>query len=119
MLSGVAASAKRRSDAGPVVVSWVRSDRMQAIRTRNGSPSRSAMTASAVGFHVGACGGARGSRGRSPRRVHDRLAKASRVRALARCGLYRPVLGRSILTPSGLSAILLVVISVALAAPRR
>ncbi len=54
MLSGVAASAKRRSDAGPVVVSWVRSDRMQAIRTRNGSPSRVAMTASAVGFHVGA-----------------------------------------------------------------
>ena len=53
MSAGVAATANSRSEAGPVVVSWVRSDRMQAIRTRNGSRSRSATTASAVGFQCG------------------------------------------------------------------
>src|SRR4029453_2382116 len=75
--SGVSATAKSRAAAGPVVVSWVRSDRMQAISTRNGSPA-SANSASAVGFQ--ACrvrrsrritsamstgsGGRRGARGR-------------------------------------------------------
>ena len=54
MVSGVAATANSRSDAGPVVVSWVRSERMQAIRTRNGSRARSATIASAVGFQRGA-----------------------------------------------------------------
>ena len=54
MASGAAATANKRSDAGPVVVSWVRSERMQAIRTRNGSRSRSASAASAVGFQRGA-----------------------------------------------------------------
>jgi hypothetical protein len=54
MAAGVAAAAKRRSAAGPVVVSCVRSERMQAIKTRKGSRSRSAMTARAVGFHRGA-----------------------------------------------------------------
>ena len=39
--------------AGPVVVSWVRSDRMQATSTRNGSRSCSAMSASAVRFQRG------------------------------------------------------------------
>src|SRR5881397_2070128 len=53
MASGVSAAAKSRSEAGPVVVSWVLSDRMHAIRTRKGSRLRSAMTASAVGFHRG------------------------------------------------------------------
>src|SRR5438128_2396483 len=37
MASGVSATAKSRSEAGPVVVSWVRSDRMHAMRTRKGS----------------------------------------------------------------------------------
>jgi len=50
----VSASAKRRSDARAVVASWVRSERMQAMRTRNGSRVLSAIAASAVGFHVGA-----------------------------------------------------------------
>src|SRR5262245_60607331 len=34
--AGVSATANRRAAAGPVVVSCVRSDRMQATRTRNG-----------------------------------------------------------------------------------
>ncbi|OLD75615.1 MAG: hypothetical protein AUG87_12395 [Candidatus Rokubacteria bacterium 13_1_20CM_4_70_14] len=54
MASGVSATAKSRSEAGPVVVSWVRSDRMHAMRTRKGSRLRSAMSARAVGFHRGA-----------------------------------------------------------------
>src|SRR5262245_45386450 len=70
IVSGVAASAKRRSDAGPVVVSWVRSDRMQAIKTRKGSRSRSATTASAVGFQRGAL--------RRSRRITASIATARR-----------------------------------------
>ena len=53
MSAGVAATAKRRAAAGPVVVSCVRSDRMQAMRTRKGSPVVSASSASAVGFQAG------------------------------------------------------------------
>src|SRR5678816_2991390 len=49
--SGVSATAKSRAAAGPVVVSWVRSDRMQAMSTRNGSPA-SANSANAVGFQA-------------------------------------------------------------------
>ena len=42
---------EERAAAGPVVVSSVRSDRMQAMSTRNGSPA-SANCASAVGFQA-------------------------------------------------------------------
>jgi hypothetical protein len=52
IVRGVEATANRRAAAGPVVVSCVRSDRMQAMRTRNGSPW-SANWASAVGFQPG------------------------------------------------------------------
>ena len=53
MSAGVAATAKSRAAAGPVVVSCVRSDRMQAMSTRKGSPVVSASSASAVGFQAG------------------------------------------------------------------
>ena len=131
MVAGVAASANRRSDAGPVVVSWVRSDRMQAISTRKGSRSRAATTASAVGFQAARCAGVGGSRRRSRRSVFDRLEKLSRAwasctarsativgvvslmtRRSSRRALYRCRAGPSILTRSGASAILLGVISV-------
>ncbi len=52
MAAGVDATANSRAAAGPVVVSWVRSDRMQAMSTRNGSPVLSATSASAVGFQA-------------------------------------------------------------------
>ena len=51
IVAGVDATANSRAAAGPVVVSCVRSDRMQAMRTRKGSPS-SANSASAVGFQA-------------------------------------------------------------------
>jgi hypothetical protein len=51
--AGVSATAKSRAAAGPVVVSCVRSERMQAMRTLNGSPVVPASSASAVGFHAG------------------------------------------------------------------
>jgi len=54
MSAGVAATANSRSEAGPVVVSCVRRERMHAIRIRNGSRSRSARIVSAVGFQPGA-----------------------------------------------------------------
>jgi hypothetical protein len=53
MAAGVAASANRRAAAGPVVVSCVRSERMQATRTRKGSPVVSASSESAVGCQRG------------------------------------------------------------------
>ncbi len=49
---GVEATANRRAAAGPVVVSCVRRERMQAMRTRNGSPWP-ANSASAAGFQAG------------------------------------------------------------------
>src|SRR2546425_6939783 len=51
--AGVSARWKSRADAGPVVVSCVRSERRQAIRTWNGSRCSDATSETAVGRHRG------------------------------------------------------------------